>query len=522
MDATSRFPVLLCLVSLLFGAACGTTDPDPGGPPDAADTPDAVAPPDGGPDVDAGPRPPDLDPADLPDVPAVAALVASAVPHPDMAVVARLDLLTSAVPGITHVRVLSGTTTAYGRSTPWVPIATGRAPVRFPVLDLDPGADNHLQVFAAAGATVVARSGDLVVTTPPLPPGFPLPEVTANDGTADGWLMYPNLSTDFQSDVIGWYVVADHRGRIAWYRPIRQRCDKGMDIRMTSEGNFLMYQYDLEAVEEVDLDGNTVRLWRAPAGDGGLGTDGHDFAHLGDGCVAIIGHDSFRYDLSRVRPSRPPGESVVIGSTLTILGHDSATRRHWAASSAFTPADTLFFLPADWEDGTEFDHMNSFALDTEDRALVSLVALGTVAKVDLVTGQVLWRLGGKSPDMAVVGDPLGGINGVHGILRLDNGNLLAFDNGASHDPPVSRAVEYRIDEAARTATLAWEYRDGTFVGQVSGGVWRRRNGNTIVSWGLSGRVDEVTPDGRLAWSMQVGPTSRANSTWSLYRMPRVP
>ena len=36
---------------------------------------------------------------------------------------------------------------------------------------------------------------------------------------------------------------------------------------------------------------------------------------------------------------------------------------------------------------------------------------------------------------------------------LGNGNLLLFDNGLRHDPPETRAVEYRLDTTAMTATL---------------------------------------------------------------------
>lgn len=36
---------------------------------------------------------------------------------------------------------------------------------------------------------------------------------------------------------------------------------------------------------------------------------------------------------------------------------------------------------------------------------------------------------------------------------LGNGNLLLFDNGLRHDPSETRAVEYRLDNTAMTATL---------------------------------------------------------------------
>jgi hypothetical protein len=39
------------------------------------------------------------------------------------------------------------------------------------------------------------------------------------------------------------------------------------------------------------------------------------------------------------------------------------------------------------------------------------------------------------------------------VRVLGNGNLLLFDNGLRHDPSETRAVEYRLDNTAMTATL---------------------------------------------------------------------
>src|SRR2546422_11513524 len=37
-----------------------------------------------------------------------------------------------------------------------------------------------------------------------------------------------------------------------------------------------------------------------------------------------------------------------------------------------------------------------------------------------------------------------------------SGNYILFDNGNTHNPPFSRAVEYRLDQSAKTATLRSE------------------------------------------------------------------
>ena len=45
----------------------------------------------------------------------------------------------------------------------------------------------------------------------------------------------------------------------------------------------------------------------------------------------------------------------------------------------------------------------------------------------------------------------------HDVRRLDNGNISVYDNGVTHDPPLSRVIEYNVDEEEKTAELIWEY-----------------------------------------------------------------
>ena len=61
--------------------------------------------------------------------------------------------------------------------------------------------------------------------------------------------------------------------------------------------------------------------------------------------------------------------------------------------------------------------------------------------------------GGRNDQFAIEEDGLGGFNGQHSVRVLGNGNLLLFDNGLRHDPSETRAVEYRLDTTAMTATL---------------------------------------------------------------------
>jgi len=95
-----------------------------------------------------------------------------------------------------------------------------------------------------------------------------------------------------------------------------------------------------------------------------------------------------------------------------------------------------------------------------------------------------------------VGDPIG-FSHQHDARRLSNGNLMLFDNGFYHDPPFSRVVEYRLDEARKTATLVWEYRPApSIIAWAMGSAQRLPNGNTLIGWGSANpTVTEVNPAG---------------------------
>jgi hypothetical protein len=125
-----------------------------------------------------------------------------------------------------------------------------------------------------------------------------------------------------------------------------------------------------------------------------------------------------------------------------------------------------------------------------------------VKKIDRQTGDILWELGGPGNQFTFVGvTPEEGAAhfGGHNCHRLDNGNVLVYDNGSG---TVSSGVhEYSLDEVNKVATLVWTYTPSpAIVGASMGNVQRLANGNTFISWGGTSGSEytfctEVTPAG---------------------------
>ena len=154
--------------------------------------------------------------------------------------------------------------------------------------------------------------------------------------------------------------------------------------------------------------------------------------------------------------------------------------------------------------------------------LASLRGTSQIIKVDSVTGDVIWKLGGLSNEFTI-NDPLGGPCGQHHAQRLPNGNLLFFDNG-QYCPPsypprgeFSRAVEYALDEINLVATLVWSFTQPGAYAPFGGSAQRLQNGNTLIGWG--GRpndmfVTEIDPSGNIVLEMRLidgGPDMRGSN-----------
>jgi hypothetical protein len=96
---------------------------------------------------------------------------------------------------------------------------------------------------------------------------------------------------------------------------------------------------------------------------------------------------------------------------------------------------------------------------------------------------------------------------------------MLYDNGTRHPTPESRAVEYALDLANKTATMTWEFRHvppiyTPYVGQVQ----RLTNGNTVISFAQSGNVTEIDEARTARWEADIKVDGRPAFC---YRMTRI-
>ena len=319
----------------------------------------------------------------------------------------------------------------------------------------------------------------------------------------------------------GYAVVFDTTGTIVWYHDFINTGLPVSDVMMQPNGNFTAFLGTTSGSQPVEgyyLEltpaGQEVHTYRAPSG---YYTDDHEIRLAGAGATrtaSFITYDIRNTDLSEIGGL----------SSVALAGHqivrEDATGANQFTWDAWTRLGIDEWVGDDdtkaTRTATDFDHPNALSFDGDGNYIVSWRNLDQVMAINSQTGDLLWRIGGAQGDYQFVNDPLGGFSKQHSAKILPNGNLLVYDNGTEHDPAETRAVEYRLDHVAKTATLVWEYHhDPPIYTAFVGWVERLASGNTWVGFSLQGRVVEVDPSGNVVWESQLKVNGANGSAYRL-------
>ena len=440
-------------------------------------------------------------------------------PEPSVGTVALLpnttDALATFVAFAVHdadsARVLYRFGTGAEHGTAFAPI---RDSTRVPLFALPAGVAVTVRVIAVGGGhsdTSAAVTG----VVPGVPDVVRRVRLQTTAGRASGGYVLTSVTLGDTA-----YAVAfDGAGRVAWYRAFLG-AGGASDAYQQPNGDFSLYLgrshgYDPVpdgAFTEFRPTGEVVRQWRAPAG---FYTDPHE---LRVGAAAgtpsyIAGYDLRPTDLtSRGGALDTPiaGHTIFRVDALGIATPVFVARDHFTLADWVIPSNGL----------GDFDHPNSLDVDRDGDLIVSWRNVGEVSKIDPATGQFVWRLGGPHNEFTFVNDPWNGFGGQHDVRALPNGDLLLYDNGWAHAPLETRVVEYRVDVAAHTATLVWQFRHqpAVFTAFV-GSVQRLASGNTFIGYGSQGFATEVDPTGGVVWEgALVIDGARNQSTYRLLKI----
>lgn len=398
--------------------------------------------------------------------------------------------------------------------TPWFPASRGQ----ITALGLLPATTYAVFLETRYGGTMV-DGAPMSFLTPPLPQALASVNLALISGTppSSGY----TLASLAAPDAHGYLVAFDTAGRIRWYRDFGQI--DVQEAKQQTNGDFTVFVGNAignnaasGAFVELTPQGDSVR---AVSATGSPYTDGHELLVQSDANGRRIADFLFGYDIRTVDQSANGGGTAdqVAGHQILRIGATGAVDTVMQGWTYWTHTDKIDPPTTD----QSIDHPNSIDFDLDGGLIASFRNTGAIIKVDMATHAIVWQLGGARNQFTFVNDPMNGFGGQHSVRVLPNGHLLVFDNGVTHTPRTSRAVEYALDLSAKTATMVWQYTPSpAFFNEFTGSVQRLTNGNTVVAWTNAGLFDEVAPDGTLVNRMELDNAPGQPNT-SAYRAIRI-
>ncbi len=374
-------------------------------------------------------------------------------------------------------------------------------------------------LVAAAAAPAAADTPDPAIQGPPVT------VLKTSHHLADGYVFVAPKTDPTDPAGPAGPLIIDNDARPVWFNPVTQPY-AAADFRVQQYRGKPVLTYNVAQSTGggghgegygVILNSHYQQVAKVEAGNG-LAEDQHEFRLTPYGTALITIYHAVPYDLSSV--GGPVNGQVYDGVLQEI---DIATGKvlfQWDSLDHVPVTDSYKKPSSDPSVPFDYFHINAVNLDTDGNLLVSGRATSTIYKVDHRTGDVIWRLGGKSSDFSLGAGVL--FNGQHNALPEAPNVVRIFDNGNGGGPATglpSRVIDVRLDPNAKTATLidSVQHPDG-LIAASQGNAQRLPDGHLFVGWGSVGRFSEFDDDGYLLWDGQL---PDGYDTYRAYRAPWV-
>ncbi|CEJ59507.1 hypothetical protein PMG11_08131 [Penicillium brasilianum] len=212
----------------------------------------------------------------------------------------------------------------------------------------------------------------------------------------------------------------------------------------------------------------------------------HDQNHLDDGTLLYTTLEPLTADeAARVRGGIPGSEApggIIYGDCIKLVDP-------WSVSNNSSSADF------DGSNGKGGAKLLCVSFDSEGNIIASTRNASGVFIISRQTGEVLWHL--TAPVVCQQ----------HCAHQINSaGDILILDNGVFRPEisvPFSRAII-----VSRDKQIKWEYKDTTtgglgFFTPFMGSAQKLENGNVLICEAATGRIMEVTEDGKVVWEFIV-------------------
>lgn len=275
---------------------------------------------------------------------------------------------------------------------------------------------------------------------------------------------------------IGSYLlILNDQGQLVYYQSVADALD-AWDFK--EQPNGLLSYYDQKSSTFYLMNSHYQVVGNYQAGDG-YTADLHDLQILPNGNALLMVYDNETVDMSKI-VSGGNQNATVTGLIIQELDPSRNVIFEWRSWDHFSFFDSTSSLT---DQNIDLVHGNSLALSNDGNLLLSSRNLNEITKINLQTGEVMWRLGGKANMFTFVNSQAFAYQ--HDVRQLSNGDITVFDNqGTQQNTAPSGGIEYKVDEANKTVTQVWGFTHAppvftTFMGNVQ----RLADGNTVLGWG---------------------------------------
>ena len=304
-----------------------------------------------------------------------------------------------------------------------------------------------------------------------IPENFPSLTINVNDNPADGKIFFHNVSA-LASDNDRFYSIIENDGT-----PVFAEQDNQRGLSFTLQKNGYLTIWNDKNFYMLDSSYNVIDSF---ACGNGYTADFHELQILPNGHSFLMAWDLQTIDMSQIVEGGQEFATVE-GLVIQELDTDKNVIFQWRSWDYFniTDAENVDFTTS----YVSYVHGNSIEIDADNNIIISSRLMNEITKIHRTTGEIIWRLGGKNNEFTFVDDDEGFCR-QHDVRRLPDGNITVYDNGSCHNPKISSAKEYELDEENMTATLVWKYEHPKKIFcETMGNVQRLPNGNTFINWG---------------------------------------
>ena len=319
-----------------------------------------------------------------------------------------------------------------------------------------------------------------------LPEQFPAIEITVSNKPTGGYYFMNRMTQS--PDVFRYLIIMDTLGFPVYYNEMdSEQQISNFDMQQTGQ---LTYWDQADTVYyEMDSSYNVINSYGA---ENGYDADGHEIIVLDDGSYWLMIYDTQIVDMSQIVTGGQEN-AYVTGIVIQHIDAAGNVLFEWSGWDHFEITDADPAIVNLTNSGIDYVHGNALDFDFDGNLLLSSRNLSEITKINISTGDIIWRWGGTQNQFDFIGDSVM-FSAQHDIRYLGNNKYSLFDNGWGNIVKFSRGVCYELDTIAMTATLIsdYNYSDSLLFSPFMGGNYRGDDNESVVGWSINQKRHVLT------------------------------